>query len=110
MHGIYDPDGWDRSNYHYSFNIEEITANEFRDKLVWSTCDWSMLPDHQILDDKVYFIEVLLHLNAMGILDVSEFDDFVIGLKKYAEKIVEWPLDKVAEYLYYFTISLRSDK
>jgi len=26
---IIDPDGWDRKNYDYSFNIEKITRKEF---------------------------------------------------------------------------------
>ena len=34
---IYDPDGWDRRNYTYSFFEEEITLEEFNKRLVYST-------------------------------------------------------------------------
>lgn len=35
---IMDPDGWDRKNYDYSFNQEEITKEEFERRLSLSTC------------------------------------------------------------------------
>lgn len=34
---IYDPDGWDRSNYEYSFCQEKISKNEFKKRLLSST-------------------------------------------------------------------------
>jgi hypothetical protein len=34
---IYDPDGWDRTNYHYSFYEELITKEEFEKRLSYST-------------------------------------------------------------------------
>jgi hypothetical protein len=34
---IYDPDGWDRSNYDYSFNEELITHDEYLKRLSVST-------------------------------------------------------------------------
>lgn len=34
---ILDPDGWDRSNYDYSFNKEKITEEEFKKRLFGST-------------------------------------------------------------------------
>lgn len=34
---ILDPDGWDRSNYQYSFHEELITKFEFMGKLMYST-------------------------------------------------------------------------
>ena len=34
---IYDPDGWDRTNYHYSFYEELITKEEFNKRLGFST-------------------------------------------------------------------------
>lgn len=34
---ILDPDGWDRTNYDYSFNQELITKNEFMNRLASST-------------------------------------------------------------------------
>ena len=42
---ILDPDGWDRSNWRYSFYEEEITYDEFTVRLMASTCmnfieDW----------------------------------------------------------------------
>lgn len=35
---IMDADGWDRRNYDYSYNQEEITAREFKKRLCLSTC------------------------------------------------------------------------
>lgn len=35
---IMDPDGWDRSNYKYSFEEEKISKNEFNKRLMYSTC------------------------------------------------------------------------
>ena len=34
---IYDPDGWDRRNYDYSFSVEKITEKEFQNRLSIST-------------------------------------------------------------------------
>ena len=34
---ILDPDGWDRTNYDYSFNKEKITMEEFQKRLSLST-------------------------------------------------------------------------
>lgn len=34
---ILDPDGWDRKNFHHSYEVEEITLEEFRNRLVVST-------------------------------------------------------------------------
>lgn len=34
---ILDPDGWDRTNYEYSFNEEKITRKEFERRLALST-------------------------------------------------------------------------
>lgn len=34
---IYDPDGWDRKNYEFSFNQELITKDEFKNRLFQST-------------------------------------------------------------------------
>mgnify|MGYP000008773370 CR=1 FL=1 len=34
---ICDPDGWDRSNYEYSFNEELISEEEFNNRLIGST-------------------------------------------------------------------------
>lgn len=37
---ILDPDGWDRSNFNYSFNIEEISNKEFYNRLTNSSIQW----------------------------------------------------------------------
>jgi len=37
---IFDPDGWDRTNYDYSFNKEKITRKEFENRLIFSTIQW----------------------------------------------------------------------
>ena len=36
---IYDPDGWDRSNYEYSFNEELITKEDFLKRVFMSTIE-----------------------------------------------------------------------
>jgi hypothetical protein len=35
---IIDPDGWNRSDYHFSWNIELITEKEFKERMFHSTC------------------------------------------------------------------------
>ena len=35
---IMDPDGWDRTNYKYSFTEELITKEKFEERLAQSTC------------------------------------------------------------------------
>ncbi len=35
---IYDPDGWDRTNYEFSFHEELITKEEFKMRTANSTC------------------------------------------------------------------------
>jgi hypothetical protein len=44
---ILDPDGWDRTNYDYSFNKEKITFEEFLKRLWISTvsCDYPKLEE-----------------------------------------------------------------
>lgn len=34
---VYDPDGWDRKNYEYSWGQKLITEKEYNDRLVRST-------------------------------------------------------------------------
>jgi hypothetical protein len=34
---ILDPDGWDRTNYDFSFNEEKITEEEFKERFLRST-------------------------------------------------------------------------
>ena len=36
---VIDPDGWNRSNFDYSFNKEKITFNEFNRRLLASTVE-----------------------------------------------------------------------
>ena len=40
---IFDPDGWDRSNYEYSFNEELITKKEFVNRVMNSTISCKLL-------------------------------------------------------------------
>lgn len=35
---VYDPDGWDRKNFQYSWFEEEITYAEYTKRLCGSTC------------------------------------------------------------------------
>lgn len=34
---VFDPDGWDRTNYDYSWNIEKISLEEYQNRLRMST-------------------------------------------------------------------------
>lgn len=38
---ILDPDGWDRSNYYWSFNQELVTADEYKSRLQLSTISYN---------------------------------------------------------------------
>lgn len=38
---ILDPDGWDRKNYQYSWHEELITQQEFEQRIITSTCEFS---------------------------------------------------------------------
>jgi hypothetical protein len=35
---VLDPDGWDRTNYQYSWYEEKITHREYNNRLFQSTC------------------------------------------------------------------------
>ena len=35
---VLDPDGWDRTNYQYSWFEEEITLEEYNSRVFQSTC------------------------------------------------------------------------
>ena len=37
---ILDPDGWDRTNYSYSFHEELVTEDTFNRRLMFSTCSF----------------------------------------------------------------------
>ena len=37
---IIDPDGWDRSNFQYSWYEEKISFKEFEQRAMRSTCMW----------------------------------------------------------------------
>jgi len=47
-YGIIDPDGWDRTNYEYSFNEEIITYGEFITRALQSTLRLSTMREIQI--------------------------------------------------------------
>ena len=47
---IGDPDGWDRTNFNYSWYKEKITRKEFERRMCFSTCFWRIdLPKEQIM-------------------------------------------------------------
>lgn len=48
---ILDPDGWDRKNFHYSWNEERISKKEFHNRLIRSTITQSSKLGMQILDE-----------------------------------------------------------
>jgi hypothetical protein len=35
---VYDPDGWDRKNWQYSWYEEKISYEEYQNRIVYSTC------------------------------------------------------------------------
>ena len=35
---VYDPDGWDRTNFEYSWNVEMISYKDYCKRLSISTC------------------------------------------------------------------------
>jgi|2_EtaG_2_1085320.scaffolds.fasta_scaffold146909_1 hypothetical protein len=37
---VLDPDGWNRKNYNYSWNVERITEKEYNSRVSKSTCSW----------------------------------------------------------------------
>ncbi len=37
---VIDPDGWDRTNYEYSWHKEKLTRKEFEQRLLKSTCEF----------------------------------------------------------------------
>ena len=37
---VVDPDGWDRQNFDYAWNVERITKREYKIRLGQSTCRW----------------------------------------------------------------------
>ncbi len=37
---VFDPDGWDRRNFQYSWYEEKITFEEFEQRVMHSTCIW----------------------------------------------------------------------
>lgn len=47
---ICDPDGWDRINFHHSFNVEKISKEEYKNRLVMSTLIGSPLDLCEVLD------------------------------------------------------------
>lgn len=51
---ICDPDGWDRSNFHYSWMEQKITLDEFVRRFARSTCYFSK-----------NYNEVLKHINKV---------------------------------------------
>lgn len=54
---VMDADGWDRSNYQYSWHEELITQEEFETRASASTCCW----DNQMIRDIItgnYSLEI----------------------------------------------------
>ena len=39
---VYDPDGWDRLNFQYSWYEELITEQEYETRVIGSTCMWNV--------------------------------------------------------------------
>lgn len=44
---IIDPDGWDRSNWEYSWGEESINEDEFKKRLLNSTCSLFFLKENK---------------------------------------------------------------
>ena len=51
---VLNPDGWDRQNYHHSFNKEKITFGEFKKRLGKSTimCKGDLDKSIEVLERK----------------------------------------------------------
>ena len=41
---VYDPDGWDRTNFQYSWAEEKITYEEYEKRVAYSTCKHGASP------------------------------------------------------------------
>lgn len=53
---VYDPDGWDRKNYQFSWYEERITRKEFENRLIFSTCKSTVPWGKCIWKDFPYFV------------------------------------------------------
>lgn len=49
---ILDPDGWDRTNYQYSWHEELISQEEFEKRAGRSTCQWPNKMLQDIISDE----------------------------------------------------------
>lgn len=44
---VLDPDGWDRTNFQYSWHEEQITLEEYNRRVMFSTCVGKIKNDHR---------------------------------------------------------------
>ena len=51
---VYDPDGWDRTNFSFSWYIKKITRKEFEQKLINSSCMYPTNGDGNLLVDNIW--------------------------------------------------------
>ncbi len=83
---ILDPDGWDRSNYDFSWKEEKISMEDFYDRLVGSTCSFGI--DHSKWEKSAF------HKSEVT-LDISNEFHFTIINNGTVEELIE----KVKEIL-----------
>jgi hypothetical protein len=48
---VYDPDGWDRKNWQFSWFEEKITLGEYQKRLFGSTCLYGFKPTVELKAD-----------------------------------------------------------
>lgn len=102
---IMDPDGWDRTNYQYSFHEEKITKREFMNRVFMSTCSsknglalekWFSLPEEDgwywiALDDEAiipcWFMSEIECFLPAGLGDSSSSGLYLDSIEKVGPKI-----------------------
>lgn len=91
---VMDPDGWDRTNYQFSFFEEEITQEEFENRLGQSTVLMQPKKKSQVLHEQANAEDN--DLKAMGIYNkvlrekrLERFETYLLDLEKQGYEIVE---------------------
>jgi hypothetical protein len=83
---ILDPDGWDRSNFDYSFNQELITKNEFLSKLAFST-----------INGDIKMFEMKKEIKIEDFIDSKELESMTEKEREIYEKTFELNKNKLQE-------------
>ena len=93
---IMDPDGWDRKNYDYSYNKEEITAREFQKRVCGSTCcfnpDSFRLLSERVAEHSKITVTKDMVMHYMG--SEAEHEDFAYDIAQYLNGVYDLELAK----------------